>query len=135
MKSNIHVKNYILLPKEQQLLDKKLAFLEKILRKSKGNPILDIDIEELPRIANNGDRFKVSATFTFFDNTIHLEEMSHNLKTAFDSLFDDLRIQVVKCIKKYRTIKGRTAYKTKYSFLNKFLFRHKQDNQYSDEII
>ncbi len=135
MNININVKNYVLLPREQQLLDTKLAFLEKILHNSKGNPSLDIDIEELSKITNNGERFKVSATFTFFDSVIHMEEMNHNLKTALDALFDDLKVQIVKRIKKYKSIKGRTAHKTKYAFLNKFLFRHKQNNKYTDDIM
>jgi len=135
MNFNISVKNYILLPGEKQFLDRKLAFLERILKKSKGNPTLDLEVEELKNVTEDGYRFKVGATFTCYDKHIRIEDLHHDLRSAITSLTYDLKNQILKNKQKHRTIVMRSATKNKYSFLNKFFNRRKKDTLYPDDLI
>jgi len=135
MQFNISVKNYVLLPGEKQFLDRKLAFLERILVKSKGNPTLDLEVEELANPTERGDRFKVGATFVIYDRRIHIEDLHRDLKHAFDSLTRDLRNQILKNKTKYRTVVMRNATKNKYRFLNKIFNRRKNNFQDTDDLI
>ncbi len=135
MNFNIATKNYILLPREKEFLNRKLAFLERVLKKTKGNPTLDLEVEELSRPTEDGYRFKVGATFTYYDKHIRIEDLHHDLRSALDSLCSDLKLQILKNNKKHKTIVMRSAFKNKYSFLNKFLNRHKKDTLYPDDLI
>jgi ribosome-associated translation inhibitor RaiA len=135
MNFNISVRNYVLLPGEKQFLDRKLVFLERILKKSKGNPTLDLEVEGLANPTENGDRFKVGATFVIYDRRIHIEDLHRDLKRAFDSLTRDLRNQIIKNKTKYRTVVMRSAVKNKYSFLNKLVNRRRRNDKYTDDMI
>jgi ribosome-associated translation inhibitor RaiA len=109
METNFNTKNYTLTPSETRILNKKINNIKHILKKSKGNPFLKIEIEELTKVDDSGNRYRCEANLTIYDKSI--------------------RTQVIKGTKKFKTTIIKNAVKNKYSFLNRILGRRskKQD--------
>jgi ribosome-associated translation inhibitor RaiA len=129
METNFNTKNYTLTPSETRILNKKINNIKHILKKSKGNPFLKIEIEELTKVDDSGNRYRCEANLTIYDKSIYINKLHSKLKNVIDECFLDLRTQVIKGTKKFKTTIIKNAVKNKYSFLNRILGRRskKQD--------
>ncbi len=134
MESHFTTKNYTLTPTETKILHKKINNIKKLLSKSKGNPFLKIEIEELVKVDDLGNRYRCEANLTVYDKSIYVNKLHSQLRSSMDECFSDLKTQVVKDIKKYKTNIHKTAFKNKYSFLNKLLGRKQKTNDFYDDI-
>ncbi|HRZ29886.1 MAG TPA: HPF/RaiA family ribosome-associated protein [Candidatus Paceibacterota bacterium] len=133
MENNFTTKNYTLTPSETKVLNKKISYIKNILKKSKGNPFLKIEIEELVKVDNFGNRYRCEANLSVYDKSIYVNKLHSQLRSAMDECFSDLKTQIIKDIKKYKTNIHKNALKNKYSFLDKLLGRkHKTKDIYED---
>ncbi|MFA5230657.1 MAG: hypothetical protein WC422_04805 [Candidatus Paceibacterota bacterium] len=134
MESNFTTKNYTLTPNEIKVLNKKVNYIKKLLSQSKGNPFLKIEIEELVKVDDLGNRYRCEANLTVYDKSIYVNKLHAQLRSSMDECFSDLKTQVVKDIKKYKTNIHKTALKNKYSFLNKLLGRRQKTKDIYEDI-
>lgn len=134
MDINFVSKNYTLTPSEEKVLEKKSNAIMKLIKKQKGNPVLKFDIEELPKVDNNGNQYRFEANFMFYDKSIYVEKLSSTLRNAIDDCFSDLKTQISKESKKHKTKIIKTAFKNKYAFLNKLLSKKRKNQQPYDNI-
>jgi len=134
MESNFTTKNYTLTPNEIKVLTKKVNYIKKLLSQSKGNPFLKIEIEELVKVDDLGNRYRCEANLTVYDKSIYVNKLHAQLRSSMDECFSDLKTQVVKDIKKYKTNIHKTALKNKYSFLNKLLGRRQKTKDIYEDI-
>lgn len=134
MESNFTTKNYTLTPNETKVLNKKISYIKNLLSKSKGNPFLKIEIEELAKVDDLGNRYRCETNLMVYDKSIYVNKLHAQLRSAMDECFSDLKTQVVKDIKKYKTNIHKTAFKNKYSFLNKLLGRKQKASDIYEDI-
>jgi ribosome-associated translation inhibitor RaiA len=129
MNTTFSSKNYTLTPSEHKILNKKVNLISKILKKSKGNPVLKIEIEELPKTDDLGNKYRCEANLTVYDKSIYVNKLDSKLRNSMDECFVDLKTQIIKGTKKFKTTIIKNAVKNKYSFLNRLLGRKskKQD--------
>lgn len=129
METNFTTKNYTLTPSETKVLNKKILNIKNILKKSKGNPFLKIEIEELVKVDDLGNKYRCEANLTVYDKSIYVNKLHSKLRNAMDECFLDLKSQIIKGTKKFKTTVIKNAIKNKYAFLNKLLGRKnkKQD--------
>ena len=129
METNFTTKNYTLTPSETKVLNKKILNIKNILKKSKGNPFLKVEIEELVKVDDLGNRYRCEANLTVYDKSIYVNKLHSKLRNAMDECFLDLKSQIIKGTKKFKTTVIKNAIKNKYAFLNKLLGRKnkKQD--------
>jgi len=129
MNTTFSAKNYTLTPSEHKILNKKVNLISKLLRKSKGNPILKIEIEELAKVDDLGNKYRCEANLSIYDKSIYVNKLDNKLRNAIDECFIDLRTQIIKGTKKFKSTIIKNAVKNKYSFLNRLLGRKtkKQD--------
>ena len=129
METNFTTKNYTLTPSETKVLNKKILNIKNILKKSKGNPFLKIEIEELVKVDDLGNKYRCEANLTVYDKSIYVNKLHSKLRNAMDECFLDLKSQIIKGTKKFKTTIIKNAIKNKYAFLNKLLGRKnkKQD--------
>ncbi len=129
METNFTTKNYTLTPSETKVLNKKILNIKNILKKSKGNPFLKIEIEELVKVDDLGNKYRCEANLTVYDKSIYVNKLHSKLRNALDECFLDLKSQIIKGTKKFKTTVIKNAIKNKYAFLNKLLGRKnkKQD--------
>jgi ribosome-associated translation inhibitor RaiA len=133
MNTTFSSKNYTLTPSEHIILNKKVKFIQKVLKKSKGNPILKIEIEELAKIDDLGNKYRCEANLTIYDKSIYVSKLASKLRSAMDECFIDLKIQIIKGTKKFKSTIIKNAVKNKYSFLNRLLGRKtKQQDVYEN---
>lgn len=129
METNFTTKNYTLTPSETKVLNKKILNIKNILKKSKGNPFLKVEIEELVKVDDLGNKYRCEANLTVYDKSIYVNKLHSKLRNAMDECFLDLKSQIIKGTKKFKTTVIKNAIKNKYAFLNKLLGRKnkKQD--------
>lgn len=129
MNTTFSTKNYTLTPSEHKILNKKVNLISKILKKSKGNPVLKIEIEELPKIDDLGNKYRCEANLSVYDKSIYVNKLDSKLRNVIDECFIDLKTQIIKGTKKFKTTIIKNAVKNKYSFLDRLLGRKskKQD--------
>lgn len=128
MEFNFVSKNYTLTPSEKKVLDKKVKNIRKITNSKKGNPSLQIELEFLNKINDLGQQYRCEANFKFYDKSIYINKSETSLRNAMDYCFADLKNQIIKDNKKYKTKIIKTAFKNKYSFLNKLLGRRNKNS-------
>ncbi len=133
METNFNIKNYTLTPSENRILNKKINNIKNILKKSKGNPFLKIEIEELVKVDDLGNHYRCEANLTIYDKSIYINKLHSQLRSAVDECFADLKTQIVKGTKKFKTNIIKNAIKNKYAFLNRLLGRkNKKSNIFED---
>ncbi len=123
MNTTFSSKNYTLTPSEHKILNKKVNLISKILKKSKGNPVLKIEIEELAKVDDSGNRYRCEANLSIYDKSIYVNKLDSKLRNVIDECFIDLKTQIIKGTKKFKTTIIKNAVKNKYSFLNRLLGR------------
>jgi len=129
MNTTFSAKNYTLTPSEHKILNKKVNLISKLLRKSKGNPNLKIELEELAKVDDLGNKYRCEANLSIYDKSIYVNKLDKSLRSSMDECFVDLKTQIVKGTKKFKSTIIKNAVKNKYSFLNRLLGRKtkKQD--------
>jgi len=129
MNTTFSAKNYTLTPSEHKILNKKVNLISKLLRKSKGNPNLKIELEELAKVDDLGNKYRCEANLSIYDKSIYVNKLDKSLRSSIDECFIDLRTQIIKGTKKFKSTIIKNAVKNKYSFLNRLLGRKtkKQD--------
>ena len=129
MNTTFSAKNYTLTPSEHKILNKKVNIISKLLRKSKGNPNLKIELEELAKVDDLGNKYRCEANLSIYDKSIYVNKLDKSLRSSMDECFVDLKTQIVKGTKKFKSTIIKNAVKNKYSFLNRLLGRKtkKQD--------
>ncbi len=133
MDFNFVSKNYTLTPSEEKIISKKANAIKKIIKNKKGNPVLKLEIEELPKIDDSGNQYRCEANFIIYDKSVHITKLASTLRNAMDDCFLDLKNQVIKDRKKFKTKIIKNAFKNKYAFLNKMLGRkRKSSDQYEN---
>ncbi len=123
MNTTFSSKNYTLTPSEHKILNKKVNLISKILKKSKGNPVLKIEIEELTKVDDLGNRYRCEANLSVYDKSIYINKLDSKLRNVIDECFIDLKTQIIKGTKKFKTTIIKNAVKNKYSFINRLLGR------------
>lgn len=133
MEINFNTKNYTLTPSERKILNKKINNIKNILKRTKGNPFLKIEIEELSKIDDMGNKYRCEANLTIYDKSIYVNKLHSKLRSVMDECFIDLKTQIIKGTKKFKTNIIKNATKNKYSFLNRLLGRkNKKQNIYDN---
>jgi len=134
MEINFTTKNYTLTPSEKRVLNKKFNGIKRILKKSKGNPFLRVEIEEYTKVDDSGNRYRCECNLTFYDKSIYINKEHSKLRNAIDECFLDLKTQIIKGTKKFKKLLIKSATKNKYAFLNKLLGRKSKKNDIYDNI-
>lgn len=134
MEINFNAKNYTLTPSEHKILNKKIHNIKNILKKNKGNPFLKIEIEELAKVDDLGNKFRCEANLTIYDKSIYISKLHSKLRSAMDECFIDLKTQIIKGTKKFKNNIIKSAIKNKYSFLNRLLGRKNKKQDIYDNI-
>lgn len=103
MNISINTKNYTLTPSEDKILNQKTKNIQRLFRTQNGNPTLKIEIEELVKFDDLGNKYRVEAYLTFYDKSVYISKLNTTLFRAMDETFCDLKNQSTKETKKFKT--------------------------------
>ena len=113
---NIKAKNFTVLPAIQELLEKKLATLERVLPKGEVDIICDVELEKITDHHQAGKIYRTEINISFAGKLVRAEATEESMENAIDHAKGEMKRELDKVQSRSESMFRRGARKAKDLF-------------------